>query len=251
MNNSAKNGAIGRNSGLGAALPGSLPFKVFEIAVVFSPVLIVILGFRILNLREPLLMIAGVWVAYIFMLAAIWLSIYLRGETGKSIGLSFDLPTLNDALWTVLKSIGILVFAVLGFALGSIVMANNVGIPEAADMSKYNYLKGNLPLLLLSLAGVYFVSSFGEEVVFRGFLITRLESMLGGKTRGAIIGSLVLSSVVFGFAHFEWGALGIAQTGLMGLALGISFYLTKRNLWPLIIAHGYLDTLLLVQLYLA
>ena len=51
------------------------------------------------------------------------------------------------------KSIAVLAFALAGFAIGSVVMANIVGIPEGADMTKYNYLRGNLPLLLVSLAG--------------------------------------------------------------------------------------------------
>lgn len=55
--------------------------------------------------------------------------------------------------------------------VGSIVAANLMTIPEGADMSGYNYLQGNLPMLLLALAGVYVVSSFGEEVIYRGFLI--------------------------------------------------------------------------------
>ena len=44
-------------------------------------------------------------------------------------------------------------------------------------MSSYEYLQGNLPMLLLSLAGVYIVSSFGEEVLYRGFLINRLAEI--------------------------------------------------------------------------
>ena len=36
----------------------------------------------------------------------------------------------------------------------------------------------------------------------------------------------------------------------MGLALGISYLLVKRNLWVLILAHAYMDTVLMVQMYL-
>jgi membrane protease YdiL (CAAX protease family) len=35
----------------------------------------------------------------------------------------------------------------------------------------------------------------------------------------------------------------------MGMALAIAYVVTRRNLWSLILAHAYMDTLLLVQLY--
>ncbi len=52
-----------------------------------------------------------------------------------------------------------------------------------------------------------------------------------------------------GLAHFDWGIVGIVQTAFMGLALAISYLVTKRNLWALVLAHACIDTLLLVQMY--
>ncbi len=223
-----------------------------EIALVFSPVLMVILALRMMGSTNPMLFLGAIWVGNVAMLGLIWLGIKLRGETWVSIGLSCERPiSLSKVGWAVLQSIPILMFAVSGFIVGSIVMANIVGIPEDADMTQYNYLSGNLPMLLVSLAGVYFVSSFGEEVVYRGFLITRLQHLFGGQSRIALVAALIFSSIIFGFAHFGWGPMGIAQTTCMGGALGISFLMTKRRLWPLILAHGIMDTMLLVPLYLA
>ena len=117
-------------------------------------------------------------------------------------------------------------------------------------MSGYEYLQGNLPMLLLALAGVYVVSSFGEEVIYRGFLMTRIAEMgKGGKAAWRI--AVIISAIVFGLIHFSWGPVGIIQTTFMGLALAISYLLVKRSLWILIIAHAYMDTILLVQLYFA
>jgi hypothetical protein len=44
--------------------------------------------------------------------------------------------------------------------------------------------------------------------------------------------------------------VGIVQTTFMGLALAASYLLVKRNLWVLVLAHAYIDTVLLVQMYL-
>jgi membrane protease YdiL (CAAX protease family) len=102
--------------------------------------------------------------------------------------------------------------------------------------------------LLLTLAAVYIISSFGEEVVYRAFLITRI-SQLGLNSRSGKIIAVILSAVVFGLAHYSWGPMGIVQTGFMGLALGLCYIYMKNRIWVLILAHAYMDTVLMVQMY--
>ncbi|WP_237708856.1 CPBP family intramembrane glutamic endopeptidase [Gillisia marina] len=129
-------------------------------------------------------------------------------------------------------------------------MANIIGIPESSDMGSYNYLKDNLGMLLLTLFGTYIVASFGEEVIYRAFLINRISELgLSSKT-GKII-AVVISAVVFGLAHYTWGLMGIVQTGFMGLALGFCYLKLKKRIWVLILAHAYMDTILMLQLYLS
>jgi len=122
-------------------------------------------------------------------------------------------------------------------------------MPEGgADTSEYGYMSGNLPMLLGALAAAWVVSSWGEEVVYRGFLINRFAELSTARFRwaAAVIGSAVL----FGLAHFSWGPSGMVQTGFMGLALGIAYLRLKRNLWVTVLAHAYMDTILFVQMYL-
>ncbi len=138
--------------------------------------------------------------------------------------------------------------ALVAFVVGGMLMAGGAAGGEGADMSGYEYLQGNLPMLLLALAAVCLVSSFGEEVVYRGFLMTRVAEM-GDRTRAAWGTALVIGAAVFGLAHFAWGVVGVVQTTFMGLALGAAYLLVRRNLWVLVLAHAYVDTLLLVQLY--
>lgn len=190
-----------------------------------------------------------VWIANIFMLLFVWLGLHLRGETWAHFGLTFAKPSRQTVVRAVLMSLVVFVAATAAFVFGSILMANIVGIPEPADMSQYEYLQGNLPLLLLTLVGTWFIASFGEEVIYRGFLITRLEEFgSGGKnaTRAAVI----VSILIFGVIHYEWGPMGIAQTSCMGLVLAIAYIRLNRNLWITILAHGYMDTILMVQMYL-
>lgn len=191
---------------------------------------------------------AIIWIANILMLLMVWAGAWLRGESWADFGLGISKITSREALKGLFLSIVVFVLAMLGFVLGSIIMANITGIPENADMSGYAYLKDNIGMLLLTLVGVYIVSSFGEEVVYRSFLINRI-SQLGMDSKMARITALLLSSLIFGFAHYSWGPMGIVQTTFMGLALGSCFLWLKKRLWILIIAHAYMDTILMVQMY--
>ena len=237
-------------STVGELLVSSKAAKIGEIGALFAVAWVVLrLGAPFAG-ENPLAKQGVVWIANILMLATVWLGLRLRGEGWAHLGLRRGVIH-RRALWgAVWRSLVVCAAAIASAAIGSIVGANLVGIPEQADLSGYNYLSGNLPMLILALLGVYVVSSFGEEVIYRGFLITRIAELAdGGKT--ALRVAIIVSSVIFGLIHYEWGAMGMLQTGLMGLALAISYLMVRRNLWVLVLAHAYLDTVLLVQLYFA
>ncbi len=197
---------------------------------------------------NPIVRQGVVWVANVAMLVIVYLGLRLRGQTWAHFGLAFGKPRRAAVIRTLLLSLAVFAAATAAFVLGSIVAARIPGIRESADMSGYNYLYQNLPLLIVSLIGVYIVSSFGEEVIYRGFLITRIEEMgSGGKGRRCL--GVLISAAVFGLVHFDWGPVGIGQTTFVGLVFAIAYLKVKRNLWVNILAHGYMDTILLVQLF--
>ena len=191
-----------------------------------------------------------IWGANLLMLAMIWTSLKMRGQSWKDFGLSLKPMNFKQGLRSFGESLLVFAFGVGFFILGAILMANITGIPESADFSRYDFLKDNLGGLFLSLLGVYFISSFGEEVIYRAFLINRITEMTKVFKYSNHI-AVILSSIFFGLIHYEWGAMGMVQTGFMGLAMGISYLVLKKRLWILILAHIYMDTLLLVQVYLA
>ena len=221
-----------------------------EMLLVFLPAFLFI-KFTSSWVGEDLIRSYGVvWVANILMLAMIWTSLKLRGQSWKEFGLTFNPVSLKKGLRVFGQSLVVFVFAVSCFILGAIIMANITGIPESADFSRYDFLKDNLGGLLLSLLGVYFISSFAEEVIYRAFLIKRIVEITQSFKYSKIM-AVLLSSAFFGLIHYEWGAMGMVQTGFMGLAMGISYFVLNKRLWTLIIAHIYMDTLLFVQIYLA
>ncbi|WP_297760544.1 type II CAAX endopeptidase family protein [uncultured Muriicola sp.] len=199
---------------------------------------------------NPTLIQAVLWIANILMLIYVWIGLKLRDESWKDFGLTFKSISWRGGIKLLLLSLLVLVLALAGFIIGSIIMANITGIPEGANMTAYDYLKDNIGMLLLTLAGVYIVSSFGEEVIYRGFLITRI-SQIGADSKKAQNIAVIISSIIFGLIHYAWGPMGMVQTGFMGLALGICYIKLKRRLWILILAHAYMDTILMIQMYMA
>ncbi len=235
---------------LGRALSERKPFQVAELVAPFVVAGMVIIGAAPLAGENPLARQGVVWAANVVMLVLVWLGLRLRGQGWDHFGLSLRFAGWRRVGRALLLSLIVSVAAVVASVVGVVVMANIVGRPEPADLGGYNFLRGNLPMLILSLAGVYVVSSFGEEVIYRGFLINRMAELgSGGKAAWRL--GVVVSSVVFGLVHFEWGLAGMVQTGLMGLALAISYLAVRRNLWVTVLAHGYLDTVLLLQVYFA
>jgi membrane protease YdiL (CAAX protease family) len=235
---------------LGSQLRTNRWYKLGEILFLFISAFSIILLMAPFVDGNPIFKQAIVWIANVVMLIIVWAGIKLRGESWEDFGLTFKSISIRESIKVFLLSLLVLIIAMTGFILGSIIMANITGIPEASDMSGYDYLQNNIGMLLLTLGGVYIVSSFGEEVIYRAFLINRISQFgLDAKT-GRII-AVILSSIIFGLIHYEWGPMGMVQTGFMGLALGICYIKLRKRLWILILAHAYMDTTLMIQMYLA
>lgn len=235
---------------LGKQLKTNLLFKLGEILVLFT-IVIAFVGLVLPLVGDNLVLKQFVvWAANIFMLIYIWTGAKLRGEKWSDFGLNVNSFSWKGAFKVFLLSILVCALAVTGFVIGSIIMANITGIPEGSDMSGYDYFKDNIWMLLLTLAAVYIASSFGEEVIYRAFLINRI-SEIGNETKYATIVAVILSSIIFGLIHYDWGPMGIVQTGFMGLALGLCYIKLKKRLWILVLAHAYMDTILMLQIYLA
>ncbi|MCZ6642788.1 MAG: type II CAAX endopeptidase family protein [Gammaproteobacteria bacterium] len=221
-----------------------------ELIVVFFPAVLAILFVVPLVGTDAIAFQAVIWVTYVVMLATLYAALRMRGNNWSHLGVSFQFAGWRKVGVTLRQALIVFVCAVIAFGLGSVIGANIVGIPEGADFQSYEYLQGNLGMLLLSLAGVYVVSSFGEEVLFRGYLMTRCAEFFSDQKLGNRI-AILISTVVFALIHYDWGVMGILQTGCMGFVLAYAYLRVHRNLWVNIIAHGFMDTILFVQLYLA
>lgn len=109
-------------------------------------------------------------------------------------------------------------------------------------------ITGNIKVALLGLLLVWTFAAFGEEIAYRGYLVTR-GADLGERSLAAYWISVVAVSVLFGYGHYYKGPAGILDSGVAGLILGAAYIVSGRNLWASILAHGFIDTVGIAALF--
>ncbi|MBL7697712.1 MAG: CPBP family intramembrane metalloprotease [Chitinophagaceae bacterium] len=122
--------------------------------------------------------------------------------------------------------------AVIGFAIGTFLVC--IG---ALALYYLNYLRW---LDVVYESSDFFISlavlamiAFSEELIFRGYVLRNLMKSFGKWT------ALVISAVLFSIVHYSnlgIPALGLINTLLGGLVLGIT-YIVTRSLWMPIFLH--------------
>ena len=120
--------------------------------------------------------------------------------------------------------------------------------PPIVAPAEAETITGNIKLALLGLLIVWAFAAFGEEIAYRGYLLTRAAE-IGKQTTGAYWVGIVFISVLFGYGHYYKGPAGILDSGVAGLVLGAAYMLAGRNLWASILAHGFIDTFAVVVLF--
>jgi membrane protease YdiL (CAAX protease family) len=181
------------------------------------------------------------------LLLLLWLK--LRGETWASVGL------IRPKSWLRVVGLGVLLFVAVviysAFAQPAITkaVAEFTGASPLLARDYFAQLQGNLPLLLLLLPLTWAFAAFGEEVFYRGYLMTRFAQFMG-EGRIAWTVALFAQAVLFGTAHAYQGPVGMVGAGILGLISGAATLLWKRNLWPAMIAHGLADTMGFTLIYL-
>jgi membrane protease YdiL (CAAX protease family) len=102
---------------------------------------------------------------------------------------------------------------------------------------------------LRNLAIVWIFAGFGEELGYRGYLLTRAAD-LGNGSKLAYLAAMAYVAVLFGFGHFYKGPAGVVDSTYSGLILGGAYLLSGRNLWAPILAHGLSDTIAVLVIFM-
>jgi membrane protease YdiL (CAAX protease family) len=173
-------------------------------------------------------------VLYLFPVG--WLSLRLRGMRWRDVGFGVY-GSWRKTLWVgILAGAGI---EMLELFCTQPLLARLTG--RMPDLSAFNQVAGSLKWLAISLVFTWTLFAFGEELIFRGYLMNRIAGLLGRTRRGWSV-ALVLASVMFGLSHLGQGITGVSENFIDGMILGTLYLKFGRHLAVPIIAHGITDT---------
>lgn len=178
---------------------------------------------------------------YLFLLG--WLSLRMRSIRWKDVGLNREQPFLKVLLIGV--AVGIGMEALELFATQPLLIKL---LDKGPDLHELDRLIGNTQLLIIGIALAWGLAAFGEETVWRGYLLNRCAEILGRST-SAWVGSAIVISFFFGLAHFPQGSTGVIENVIDGAILAAIYFATGRNLWAPIIAHGIQDSIDILLIY--
>jgi len=178
---------------------------------------------------------------YLFLLG--WASLRLQGLRWKEVGFA------RPRNWRTAIAVGLLsglFIEAFELFISQPLLVRWFG--KMPDLSNFTVVHGNLKTTLVYLLLIWVLAAFGEELVYRGYLMNRVAGVFR-KTRAAWVVSLIVISVVFGCSHIGQGVTGILENVWDGLLLGALYLACGRNLTAPIIAHGITDTVDLLLMY--
>jgi len=189
--------------------------------------------FHILPNEVPILFVLG------------WISLRWRNGGWKYAGLSRP-----QSWW---KTVALAIIAAAILLLGSELVVEPVAHriwPEPEHVS--NVIQSGASgwrQALASLVIVWTFASFGEELSYRGYLLTRAADVFG-RSNLAYWAAMMVVSLLFGFGHYYKGPSGVLDSTYSGFVLGVVFLLSGRNLWTPILAHGIADTVAVFAVFM-
>jgi CAAX protease family protein len=196
----------------------------------------IVIGHNVLHIlpnEVPILFVLG------------WISLRLRDGGWKAAGL-----TRPHSWW---KTVALAIGAAATLQLGSELVVGPLAARIWPSPQHAPHLLTSAALdwrhALLTLLVIWTFAAFGEELSYRGYLLTRAADAFGG-SRGAYLFGMILVAVLFGFGHYYKGPAGILDSTYSGLVLGGVFLISGRNLWAAILAHGISDTFALFVVFM-
>lgn len=173
----------------------------------------------------------------------VWLFLKQAGENFKDIGFSWKRFEIKSLLIGIPTAILSLAFMQLVFFPGLELLVEL----EASEASIYDFLKANPFQFVFTLIMGIIIGGLYEEIVFHGFIFTRLERMIPGKYATAL--AFAITSLLFGGYHYQLGMAGTINAFLIGMVYLGLFLAYKRNLWYSIVAHGTYNTIVISMIY--
>jgi len=186
----------------------------------------------------------SIFIYPIVILIVVWLYLkYISTEKFSDIFFSFKRFQVK-AIWIGIIT-AILLSLFFRFAwdpfINSIIPSGKIDLSDFANIrnSPVNYVI----ILIIALL----VGGFYEEIIFHGFIFTRLEKIFKGKW--ATQAAFILTTIIFGLYHFQQGIKGILLTAIAGGVYHALILKFNRNLWYGVFVHAFFDFIGLTLIY--
>lgn len=173
----------------------------------------------------------------------VWLILKYSNETFSNIGFSLKQFKPKSILIGSLVALLTLSFMQLIF----FPVLENFVVFEDTEVGLHAFIKGNLGQYLIIIIMGWIVGGFYEEIVFHGFIFSRLEKMIQGKYATTI--AFIGAATIFGAYHYQLRGAGLINALIVGTVYLGLFLFYKRNLWYSIFCHGAYNTIVITLIY--
>lgn len=119
---------------------------------------------------------------------------------------------------------------------------------DRQDVSQFAELEGDVALLLTFLALSWTLAAVGEELAFRGYLLTRITDVIGTSVAARAV-AVVAVALLFASIHGEQGVAGMVLVFVDAVFYGAMRY-RFRSLWASVVAHGINNSIGMVAFFL-
>ncbi len=124
-------------------------------------------------------------------------------------------------------------------------LLNALNAPAADITLLTEGLEGNtLNYVVFMIFIVWGSAAFGEELIARGFILDRFSKLFGTSI------AVVAQAAIFALAHSYQGITGVVTIFVLALIFGGVYIRSGRNLLPVIVAHGIIDSIGITAIYL-
>jgi membrane protease YdiL (CAAX protease family) len=121
---------------------------------------------------------------------------------------------------------------------------------QPKDLSLFEPMRGDIGMLLVYLAFMWPLAAFGEEFLWRGFLLRELAERTAHWRYSTAL-ALLSTALLFGLAHSYQGPRGVVEKTLGGLLFGAVYVGSGRSsIWLVVLIHGLQNTISFVAIYL-
>lgn len=150
--------------------------------------------------------------------------------------------------WLIVAVVGLFACKLFIIQPTQDLIRTGLDIPRS-DHSFFAHIEGNNLALVVWLCIAWFSGGFGEEMIFRGYLIGRISPLFNNHKWG-LAAAITFQAIIFGLGHAYAGWGTALMSMINALILGLFLLFVKRSIWPLIIVHGIWDTLGIINFYM-